>query len=107
MKYILITLILIGLTSCKAQEKDCSKFRTGTFKYTDPELKDWIIIRTDSVQIEENANSGRILKGKIKWHSDCQYTLIFNEVIPPTDHLIGKKVNVDILNTESNTYTSH
>lgn len=31
----------------------CSEFKTGKFKHTNPEFKDWIITRNDTIQIKK------------------------------------------------------
>jgi hypothetical protein len=102
-----ILILSLTVLNCTAQSKDCTRFKTGTFKYADPELKDWIVTRTDTVQIEKNSKTGRTLIGKVEWVSDCEYDLTFIDVNSPNKEILGKKVNVNILNTNKNSYESY
>jgi len=106
MKHYFLFFLLV-VSNGLAQSKDCSNFKTGTFKYSDTELKDWTIIRTDTLQIEKNNATGRVLTGKIEWVSDCHYNLIFIDVNSQNKSIIGKKIEVTILSTSKDSYESY
>lgn len=101
MRYLLL-LFVLGMTSCSSQSKDCLKFKTGTFKYSDDD--DWIITRTDSTQIEVNKKNGRTLKSSIKWLSDCEFVITVIEDNKGSSNILDKKITVKILNTTSKSY---
>lgn len=102
MRYLLL-LFVITITSCSAQSKDCSKFKTGTFKYSDN--NDWVITRTDSVQIEVNNKDHVKYIGIINWVSDCKYTLTYKNVNNPDyKSIIGTKFSVDIVYIDEEMY---
>lgn len=104
MKYFIL-LLSLALFSCNAQEKNCSKFKTGTFRYTAEELNSWTIIRTEKLQIEKNSDNGIIIKSAIEWKDDCTYTLTYKEVSNSSvNNVIGKKIVVEILDVNGNKY---
>jgi predicted extracellular nuclease len=62
-------------TIAKAQDLNCKKFKTGTFKMTF-EGRNGIIKRTATIQEEYLNGSGKpTMTFTIKWLSDCKYTL--------------------------------
>ena len=96
MKY-LILLLSMTFLSCNAQENKCAQFKTGTFKYTDAKLRDWTITRTDSLQIEVNKINNSKIVGTIKWTSDCNFVLVYQEFINRKGHTKkGTEINVEI-----------
>lgn len=104
MRYFLLFFCLV-IWSCAAQKNDCSDFKTGKFKYADKSMQAWSIVRTDTSQIETNKESGVIIKSTIEWTTNCSYILTYDEVInSPVKDIIGKKIEVDILNVSDSTY---
>lgn len=108
MDKILTILIYFLLMSCSAQQKKCSKFKTGTFKYEDPASKNITITRNDTLQIENNLRDKVKITTSVKWLSKCKYVLTYIDVTnyPYRDEIIGKKIFVSIINTEGNRYTA-
>ncbi len=104
MKYLFL-LFVLTMTSCSTQTKDCSKFKTGTFKYSDN--NDWMITRTDSTQIEINEKNGRTLKSSIKWLSNCEYVATVTDVNSSVNDIIGKVIKVNITETDEETYIAY
>ena len=74
--YFFITLIIIGsLSSCR-DKLTCKNFRSGKFIYnTKIDNTQFMIIRSDSIQIETDLKTGFITKAKIKWISDCEFEM--------------------------------
>lgn len=108
MRYLSLFIMLFLITGCSTQSKNCSKFRTGTFKYPNPEFKNFIITRNDSTQIEVNKQNNDRLISAIEWLSDCKYTLTYIEVSNPKDEdLLNVKITVDVTNISGNSYTYH
>lgn len=101
MKYLSITIIFLGLLGSCSDEKKCSDFKTGKFRYSDENIPEKIT-RYDTLQIELNPITGREVHSKVEWTSDCSYTLTYQKVINDTidrSDLIGDKIYVEILET--------
>lgn len=72
---LLITFLFITATSVFAQES-CARFRTGTFKVTDPKSKQvCIITRNGDTQTEKMEESDEVYDFDVKWLDDCTYTV--------------------------------
>jgi hypothetical protein len=109
MKYI-ATFIILGFALIGySQEKDCSNFRTGEFRYVEENMPEEII-RTETMQIETNFNNNVVIKSSIEWTSDCTYVLTFSEILNykyDTSDIIGKKIYCEIVETEGNEFKVH
>jgi hypothetical protein len=72
-----ITLLLIVCSSMAVfgQDQDCSEFKTGVFQFSGINGGVYTVIRTDSTQFERNSKQSTYSKMKIRWNSDCSYTL--------------------------------
>ncbi len=103
MKYFTLLLALIFL-SCSSQPKDCSKFRTGTFKYKNPDYANYLVTRNDSIQIEADEKNNTKTISSIEWISDCKYILTCKEVVNLSNDIIGLQVEVKITKTNNNSY---
>jgi len=102
-------LMVLMLTNCYAQEKNCSYFRTGTFSYADKEMP-YGIVRNESIQIETNTDTGDELHTSIEWKSDCEYILTYIKIKYPKrdmNYLLGTKIFVKILETNENRMKVH
>jgi len=104
MRYSILLLFLITYNGF-SQSKDCLKFKTGNFKYTNPDFQHFTITRNDTMQIEIDKNRDVTVKASIKWLSDCEYLLTYKEVINSSvQQIIGTKVKVQIIESNNNTY---
>ena len=92
------------LSSCNAQRKDCSNFKSGTFRFADAKYVDYIVERNDSIQYEKNNKSGRIIKGSVKWIDHCKYTLTYISDNQGDASIIGKTIIVRIVNITAKGY---
>ena len=74
--YFFITLIIIvSFFSCR-DKLTCKNFRSGKFIYnTKIDNVQFMIVRSDSIQIETDLKTGFITKAKIKWISDCEFEM--------------------------------
>lgn len=108
MKYLIFPFVLLFVFSCNSQTKKCSDFRTGTFKYLDKDLDHITITRNDSIQVEYNSKDDITITTNVEWTSPCRYILTYKDVTnyEYQDEIIGKKIYVEILETDSSTYTS-
>tara|TARA_R110000868_G_scaffold409676_1_gene695637 strand:+ start:115 stop:426 length:312 start_codon:yes stop_codon:yes gene_type:complete len=84
-------------------------YRTGEFNYV-IENRPELVIRTDSTQIEINPITKVEVYSSIKWKSDCEYEMTYTKILNyPEDasHMIGQKINVKIISTDSGGYKVH
>ena len=102
---ITLIILLISFNSI-SQEKQCSSFRIGEFRYVKEDMPERII-RNDTLQIEINPLDKVEIYSSIDWISECEYTLTYEKIVNyPGDvsDLIGKKINVTIIETKHNWY---
>ncbi len=103
MKKIILFLSAFLLVSCYEQERNCTDFRTGKFKFEheiEGEKKVTFFERKDSLEIEEY--DGKIDSSYVRWINDCEYIL---HKINPRNRHEQKGVHIKILTTQDNTYT--
>jgi len=96
-------LAAILLVSCYQQERNCTDFRTGKFKFEieiEGETKVTYFERKDSLEIENY--EGQIDSSYVRWINDCEYVL---HKINPKNRHEQKGVHIKILTTKDNTYT--
>lgn len=96
-------LMLILLTSCYQQERNCTDFKTGKFtSETEIEGKKYTSTfeRNDSIQIE--TYEGKIDTFKVRWTNDCEYIM---QNTHPKNREEKKAVQMKILTTNANSYT--
>lgn len=114
MRYFIL-LFTLTIFNCSGQSKDCSKFKTGTFKYLDQYNIETTIIRNDSIQIETNNQDDIKIITFVEWISDCEYILTYKDIenynekesILKKESILGKKINVKIIEINDNTFTVH
>lgn len=109
LKYI-VTFFLISSSIAFSQDLDCTDFRTGEFRYTDPNLSGIIVIRTEKLQIERYEETGEEVHLYIDWISECEYILTYKKIINPSTkrlkkNMTGKEMPVKILKIEGNVMT--
>jgi len=103
MKKIILFFSSAFLVSCYNQERKCSEFRTGKFKFEHKigdEKKVTFFRRNDSIEIEDF--QGKIDSSHVRWINDCEY--ILHKINPKNKHE-QKGVHIKILTTKENTYT--
>jgi hypothetical protein len=99
-KIVLLFVITITILSCKNDELNPERFKTGTFEI--PEGKGYektIIIRKDSLQIEKYEN--RIDSLSIIWKNNFNYTL---KMLHPKTAIDEEPMHVKITNLNKNSY---
>jgi hypothetical protein len=105
MKSILLLLLTLFSLTAAAQDADCEKFRTGNFKYEDPNYGVIRVKRTETAQVEINADKIEI-HSTVKWVSDCKFVLTHEKIVgADIPEIIGKKVYVEIIESKDNSYT--
>ncbi|GHA31673.1 hypothetical protein GCM10007103_11650 [Salinimicrobium marinum] len=104
MRNIMILLLTVLLmSSCYEQERNCSKFKTGTFEFEsflDGELVKTRFTRTDSIEIDYF--KGETDTSSIRWINDCEYII---KNLYPKSREEEKPLHIKILTTKDNTYT--
>lgn len=108
MKNYIFFIFFISISSF-TQEKNCSDFKTGTFFYVNENFPEKIV-RTESMQIETNAETGVVIYSSIKWTSQCSYEMTYEKIINYPDDvsdMIGQKIYVEILETNGSKMKVH
>ena len=102
-KKIILLLALTILSSCYHVERNCSDFKTGTFRseiMIDSVKKSTVSIRSDKQVIE--TFEGKTDTASIRWINDCEYVL---QKINPVNMQEKKAIAIKILTTSKNSYT--
>jgi len=103
MRTTLILVLLIVLTSCYSDKRQCQDFRTGSFVWEQEaggKLLRTAFVRTESLQIEtfeKETDSARV-----EWINDCEWRLI---PINPKKNADSRAYLFKILNTTEDSYT--
>lgn len=105
MKKLIFIVLVVYNTSIYSQEITCSEFKTGTFKFENPNYSDWQITRNDTTQIETNAKTRLKIYSSIVWKNDCEFVLTCYKVLNgDPKHYVGKMFYVEITKTFDNGY---
>ena len=102
-KIVLYIPALLLLVSCYNQERNCTDFKTGKFKFEheiDGEKKVTYFERNEEIEIE--TYEGKTDTASIRWINDCEYIL---EKIHPKNMQEQKAVHMKILTTKGDSYT--
>jgi len=104
MKHIfLLSIIAISTLGCTLPERNCSKFRTGTFEFEsilNGELVKTTFIRNDSIEIDYF--QGKSDTSSIRWINNCEYIV---QKLHPKNRSEEKAIHMKILTTNQNMYT--
>ena len=66
--------VLLLITSCYSPERNCQKFKTGTFSYealVGTEVLTTVFVRTDTLEIDYFQNKSDT--SSVRWINDCEY----------------------------------
>lgn len=103
MKLTILFALLLCLTSCYQNKRNCVGFKTGTFT-SEIIINDVVYAsnfsRTEKLQIE-NYN-GKIDSSEVRWINDCE--VIF-KTINPKNRIEKKDIHLKILTTTDSSYT--
>lgn len=97
-----ILLLFIVLSSCYEQERNCSDFRTGTFKFESfigTELLTTTFVRNDTMEIDYF--QGKSDTSNIRWINNCEYIVKKRN---PRKRAEEKAIHMKILTTSGNSY---
>ncbi|WP_395044313.1 DNA topoisomerase IV [Flavobacterium sp.] len=99
----LTILLIITLTSCYKQEKNCTDFKTGKFEFSqeiDGKKQTSTFERIGKFQIE--TYNGKIDTATVRWVNDCEFIL---QKTKPKNIQEKKAISMKILTTTAKTYT--
>jgi hypothetical protein len=102
-KLLLILPVLLLMASCFKQERNCTDFKTGKFRFEheiDGEKKVTLFERTNSFEIE--TFEGKTDTSTVRWLNDCEYIL---QKVHAKSAAEKKAVHMKILTTKGNSYT--
>jgi hypothetical protein len=102
-KLFLILCVLPIFNACYSPERDCAKFKTGTFQfesYLNGELVTSTFVRNDSLEIDKF--QGKIDTSSVRWINDCEYII---KNLHPKNRAERKALHIKILTSDKNTYT--
>lgn len=91
------------LTACYNQERNCTDFKTGKFKFDteiNGEKMTTVFERNDSIEIE--TFKGKTDTASVRWVNDCEYIL---QKKNPKNMAEQKAISMRILTTSKNSYT--
>jgi hypothetical protein len=103
--YLILALPLLGFA-----QKNCSQFKNGTFKVTDPATKKVCIITRDgNSQTEKMEDVEDVYDFDIVWLNDCTYTVTPTAATAARnkDTLKAGTLTVTITKTKENSYIQH
>lgn len=101
--FIFAIVIAVLLVSCYQQERNCTDFKTGKFKFEheiNGKKEVTYFERTENLQIE--TFNGKTDTASVRWVNDCEYIL---QKIHPKNMLEQKAIQMKILTTKENSYT--
>jgi len=103
MRFVVLFALLICLSSCYQNTRNCKDFRTGNFK-SEVVINDKTYTstfkRTDTLQIE--TYNGKVDSSEVRWINDCE--VIF-KTIHPKSRIEKKNIHLKILTTTDSSYT--
>ena len=98
-----LLLLLIATTSCYENSRECSAFKTGTFKFealVGTEIQTTLFVRKDTIEIDYY--QGKADTASIRWINECEYVV---KKLNPKNMAEQKAIHIKILSTEGDTYT--
>jgi len=102
MRYLQITILSVLLISCYAPERNCAKFKTGTFEFeavVGTEILKTTFVRNDSIEIDYFRGTSDT--SSIRWINDCEYVV---KKINPSNQAERRAIHMKILTTEKDFY---
>lgn len=103
MKFFILFLSAINLSSCYQIERNCADFKTGIFEFkklVGTEIQTTTFVRNDSIEIE--FYKGKADTSSIRWINDCEYIL---RNINPKRMAEKDAMHMKILTTTDTGYT--
>lgn len=98
-----LLVLFFFLVSCYNPERDCSRFKTGTFEfesYLEGEIVTSTFIRLDSIEIDQFR--GKTDTSSVRWINDCEFIV---KNMRPKNMAERQPLHFKILTTTKDTYT--
>ena len=95
--------ILLISVSCYQPERNCTKFKNGTFKFTsvvDGKESTTVFERQDGIEIDHY--QGKSDTSSVRWVNDCEYIV---RKLHPKNLSEDKSIEMKILKTTDSSYT--
>lgn len=102
-KFLLLLILGLVATSCYSPERNCKKFKTGSFEfesYLNGEMVTSSFTRNDSIEVDKF--QGNIDSSSVRWLNDCEYILTN---LNPKNRAERQPIHIKILTTQKNSYT--
>jgi len=103
MKKISFLAIVLALSSCYNQERNCKEYKTGKFEFVQEingkETRS-VFERKDDIQIE--TFNGKTDTASVRWINDCEFVL---QKLHPKNMQEKKSIGMKILSTNDKGYT--
>lgn len=102
-KFILVFVLGLLLSACYTPERNCNKFKTGTFEfesYLNGELVKTTFIRNDTMEVDYFRD--HVDSSSVRWINDCEYII---KNMNPKNMAEEKPLHMKILTTKGDTYT--
>lgn len=99
----LLLLMFLVLQSCYSPERDCSRFKTGTFEfksYLNGEIVTSTFVRNDSIEIDQFMD--KVDTSSVRWINDCEYIV---KNLKPKNRAERQPLHIKILTTKKDSYT--
>lgn len=96
-------ILLVGLSACQTPERECARFKTGTFEFetlVGTEVKKTRFVRNDSLEIDYYNN--KIDTFTVRWVNDCEYVM---KKLRPKNQAEKEAILFKILSTDGPNYT--
>ena len=103
MRYVVVVLLCVLLSSCYSSERECKDFKTGKFEFSytvNGVIKTGTFVRTDDLNIDYFDN--KIDSASVRWINDCEF---IQKAVNPKSISEEKAIHFKILSTDGNTYT--
>lgn len=96
-------LLCIFIQSCKSPERNCEKFKTGTFTFEtllEGKLISTTFVRNDTLEVDYF--QGKADSSSIRWINNCEYIA---KKLHPKNRAEEKALHFKILTTDGDFYT--
>lgn len=96
-------ILMFFVSSCGTPERDCARFKTGTFEFetlVGTEVKKTRFLRNDTLEIDYYDN--KIDTFTVRWVNDCEYVM---KKLRPKNQAEKEAILFKILSTDGPNYT--
>ncbi|RMA64476.1 DNA topoisomerase IV [Ulvibacter antarcticus] len=102
MRFPLILLLILSLSSCYNAERSCDDFRTGSFEFetmVGTEIQTTTFVRKDSIEIDYFR--GKADTSYVRWINDCEWISVKKN---PVNMAEEQAIHFKILSTTGDSY---